>query len=178
MKRILWFLALWLVGCAIDPPPGVKPVSDFDLDRYLGHWYEIARLDHVFERGLSEVTATYELGEDGGVRVRNRGYDARIGTWKEAEGHAAFVGAPTVGSLKVSFFGPFYGGYHIIALDQEQYAWAMIAGPSRDYLWILARIPQLPPDVQARLLAQAQALGFATDQLIWVRHHRDDAHRP
>ena len=165
----------WLAGCAVAPPPGVKPVSDFDLNRYLGCWYEIARLDHSFERGLSQVSATYGLREGGGVRVLNRGYDERTGVWKEAEGRAFFIGDPRVGSLKVSFFGPFYGGYHIIALDQAQYAWTLIAGPSRDYLWILARSQRLPPEVREKLLQQAQALGFATDQLIWVQHDREDA---
>ena len=177
MKRSLWFLVLWLAGCALAPPPGVTPITGFDLDRYLGRWYEIARLDHSFERGLRDVTATYHRREDGGVRVLNRGYDERTGVWKEAEGRAFFIGDPTVGSLKVSFFGPFYGGYHIIALDHEQYAWAMIAGPNRDYLWILARTRTLPPDVRARLVEQAKALGFATDGLIWVRHDQEDAHR-
>jgi len=164
-----------LAGCAVAPPPGVTPVTDFDLDRYLGRWYEIARLDHPFERGLSQVSATYGLREGGGVQVLNRGYDERTGVWKEAEGRAFFIGDPRVGSLKVSFFGPFYGGYHIIALDQAQYTWALIAGPSRDYLWILARSQRLPPEVREKLLQQAQALGFATDQLIWVQHHQEDA---
>ncbi len=175
MKRSLWFLVLGLVGCAIAPPPGVQPVSDFDLDRYLGRWYEIARLDHAFERGLSQVSATYRRRDDGGVQVLNRGYDERTGVWKEAEGRASFIGEPTVGSLKVSFFGPFYGGYHIMALDQESYTWAMIAGPSRDYLWILARTRQLPSAVREALLQQAQALGFATEELIWVKQDREDA---
>jgi apolipoprotein D and lipocalin family protein len=175
LKRGLLFLALWLAGCAVAPPRGVTPITGFDLDRYLGRWYEIARLDHAFERGLSDVTATYGVRDEGGVQVRNRGYDERAGIWKEAEGRAYFIGEPTVGSLKVSFFGPFYGGYHIIALDRDQYAWAMISGPGRDYLWILARSRQLPPAVRERLLKQAQALGFATDQLIWVKQDREDA---
>jgi apolipoprotein D and lipocalin family protein len=175
VKRGLLFLIGWLAGCAVAPPPGVTPITGFDLNRYLGRWYEIARLDHRFERGLNDVTATYAMRDEGGIQVLNRGYDERTGVWKEAEGRASFIGDPTVGSLKVSFFGPFYGGYHIIALDQEQYAWAMIAGPSRDYLWILARNRLLPPAVRERLRAQAQALGFATDQLIWVKQDREDA---
>lgn len=172
MKRSLWLLVLGLVGCAVAPPSGVTPITGFDLDRYLGRWYEIARLDHAFERGLSQVSATYNRRADGGVQVLNRGYDERAGVWKEAEGRAYFIGEPTVGSLKVSFFGPFHGGYHIIALDQENYTWAMIAGPSRDYLWILARTRQLPPVVRDRLLEQAKAMGFATDTLIWVKQDR------
>ena len=175
MKKLLFLLVWWLGGCAVAPPPGVTPVTGFELNRYLGAWYEIARLDHSFERGLSNVSATYGRRDDGGVQVLNRGYDDRAGVWKEAEGRAYFLGEPTVGSLKVSFFGPFYGGYHLIALDQDQYAWAMISGPSRDYLWILARTRQLPPAVVEQLLQQAKALGFATEELIWVKQDREEA---
>lgn len=169
MKRIVLSLVLVLGGCAVAPPSGVTPITGFELNRYLGKWYEIARLDHSFERGLSNVSATYSPREDGGVKVVNRGYDDRAGVWKEVEGRAYFTGEPSVGSLKVSFFGPFYGGYHIIALDKENYSWAMISGPSRNYLWILAREQELPPAVLEDLLQQARVLGFATDQLIMVR---------
>lgn len=175
MKKLLLFMTLLVGGCAVAPPSGVNPVSDFELNRYLGRWYEIARLDHSFERGLSNVSATYGLRDDGGVKVLNRGYDDRAGAWKDAEGRAYFIGGPTVGSLKVSFFGPFYGGYHIVALDKANYSWAMISGPNRDYLWILARTRQLSPTVLDELLRQARALGFATDQLILVKQDREDA---
>jgi apolipoprotein D and lipocalin family protein len=175
MKMMILSLLLLLGGCAVAPPSGVTPIAGFELNRYLGKWYEIARLDHSFERGLSNVSATYRPREDGGVKVVNRGYDDRAGIWKEVEGRAYFTGEPTVGSLKVSFFGPFYGGYHIIALDRENYSWAMISGPSRDYLWILARTRQLPPAVLNDLLEQSRALGFATDALIVVEQDREDA---
>lgn len=174
-QMILLSLLLGLGACAVAPPDGVTPIAGFELNRYLGVWYEIARLDHSFERGLSNVTARYSPREDGGIRVLNRGYDDRAGTWKEAEGRAYFIGEPTVGSLKVSFFGPFYGGYHLVALDQADYSWAMVSGPSRDYLWILARTRSLPPAVRDELLEQAKALGFATERLIWVEQNRDDA---
>ena len=175
MKMMILSLLLLLGGCAVAPPSGVTPITGFELNRYLGKWYEIARLDHSFERGLSNVSATYRPREDGGVKVVNRGYDDRAGIWKEVEGRAYFTGEPTVGSLKVSFFGPFYGGYRIIALDKENYSWAMISGPSRDYLWILARTRQLPPAVLNDLLEQSRALGFATDALIVVEQDREDA---
>ena len=119
---------------------------------------------------MTDVSATYSLAEDGSVRVLNRGYDPRRQRWKEALGRAVFTGAPDVGSLKVSFFGPFYGGYHIVALDQAAYRWAMVAGPDRDYLWILARDPVLPEVLRGQLVASAKAMGFATDALIWVSH--------
>jgi apolipoprotein D and lipocalin family protein len=175
MKKLLLCVAFLLGGCAVAPPSGVMPITDFELNRYLGKWYEIARLDHSFERGLSNVSATYSPREDGGVKVLNRGFDDRAGAWKDAEGRAYFIGEPTVGSLKVSFFGPFYGGYHIVALDKANYAHAMVGGPDRSYLWILSRTRQLPPAVLDDLLLQAKALGYATDQLIMVRQDRDDA---
>jgi apolipoprotein D and lipocalin family protein len=141
-----------------------------ELDRYLGTWYEIARLDHRFERGLSRVSANYTLRDDGGVRVINRGYDAAAGEWRQVDGKAYFIGSPDVGRLKVSFFGPFYAAYNIIALDEQDYQWAMVSGPNTDYLWILARDTRLDPALQQRLITQAQDAGFDTDELIFVEH--------
>lgn len=169
-------LALNLAACSTSPPEGLHPVSAFDIHRYLGQWYEIARLDHSFERGMSDVQATYTLMDDGSVKVINRGYDTQRQAWKEAVGRALFIGDSSTGSLKVSFFGPFYGGYHVIALDQENYRWSLVAGPDRDYLWILARDKTLPDEVRTQLVDQAKALGFATDKLIWVAQQRTDTH--
>src|SRR5574343_1084950 len=166
-------LGLTLAACSTAPPEGLRPVTSFDLDRYLGQWYEIARLDHSFERGMSDVNATYQLQDDGSVKVINRGYDTQRRAWKEAIGRALFIGDPGTASLKVSFFGPFYGGYHVIALDQN-YRWSLVAGPDRDYLWILARDKALPAEVREQLVAQAMALGFATEKLIWVEQTRTD----
>jgi apolipoprotein D and lipocalin family protein len=170
-------LAVFFLGCALlalsacshAPPAGVKAVSPFDAQRYMGQWYAIARLDHWFERGLSRVSAQYALRPDGSVSVINRGFDAAKGEWKQVQGRALFVGDPSTASLKVSFFGPFYGGYHVVALD-EQYQWAMVMGPDTGYLWILAREPRLPAAVKDRLMQQAAALGVDTRQLIWVDH--------
>lgn len=164
-------LPLLLSACSTTAPSGLHPVTPFELNRYLGQWYEIARLDHSFERGMSDVNATYQLQDDGSVKVINRGYDTQRQAWKEAVGRALFIGDPTTASLKVSFFGPFYGGYHVIALDTD-YRWSLVAGPDRDYLWILARDKTLPLEVREQLLSQAKALGFATDQLIWVEQTR------
>jgi len=169
--RLLSLLAVAVLvsGCT-GIPAGVEPVRDFELERYLGTWHEIARLDHPFERGLERITATYELRADGGVRVLNRGIEVKEGTWREAEGKAYFIGSPDVGRLKVSFFGPFYGAYNIMALDEEGYRWAMICGPDTDYLWILSREPALPEGVLERLLALASAKGFDTGKLVYVEH--------
>ena len=165
---------LTLVACSTAPPEGLRPVTSFDINRYLGQWYEIARLDHSFERGMSDVNATYQLQDDGSVKVINRGYDTRKQAWKEAIGRALFIGDSQTASLKVSFFGPFYGGYHVIALDEQNYRWSLVAGPDRDYLWILARDKTLPAEVREQLLSQAKALGFATNKLIWVEQKRTD----
>ena len=167
MKRLGFFAALGLFGCA-GAPEGIVAVKGFDLYRYLGAWYEIARLDHSFERGLFNVTATYSLADDGTVRVLNRGYDPGRKRWKEATGKARFSSSPDIGQLKVSFFGPFYGGYNIIELDQAGYSYALVCGPSRAYLWILSREPKLEAAVQNRLVDKARELGFDTNKLVFV----------
>ncbi len=128
---------------------------------------EIARLDHPFERGLSRVTADYAINDDGTVKVTNRGYDAKKGKWSEAIGKGRFAGPTDIGSLEVSFFGPFYGGYHVVALDDD-YGWAMVIGNNRNYVWILSRTPALEDSVLQPLLRQASEIGVATDALIWV----------
>ena len=169
MKRYMTLLALaWallLTACNGGTPEGIAPVKPFELKPYLGVWHEIARLDHSFERGLTQVSATYSMNEDGSVRVLNRGWDAARGKWKEAVGRAVFVGASDEGRLKVSFFGPFYGGYNIIEYDPAHYT--MICGPDRSYFWILAREPKLDQATLDRLLQRAKALGFDTDKLIY-----------
>ena len=163
-------VALTLVACkSPTPPKGVKPVSDFNASRYLGKWYEIARLENRFEKGMEQVTATYGLRSDGGITVLNRGYDPIKNRWKESEGKAYFTGAPTTAALKVSFFGPFYGGYNVIKLDKD-YQHVLVSGPNRDYLWILSRSTTLPETVKQDFLATARELGFPVQQLVWVKH--------
>ena len=169
MKTLLLLIILTMTGC-IGSPEGVISVKQFEVNRYLGKWYEIARLDHRFERGLTGITAEYSLKDDGALKVINSGYDVDTGELEQAEGKAYFTGASDVGRLKVSFFGPFYGGYHIIALDKQAYQYAMVAGPDRDYLWILARTPNLEPVILDELIARAKAFGFAVDKLIYTGH--------
>lgn len=169
MRTILMSFALLLTGC-VGLPEGVEPVDRFDAERYLGTWYEVARLDHSFERGLSRVSATYSRRDDGGIRVLNRGYDAKKQQWKEAEGKAYFVAGQDRGYLKVSFFGPFYGAYVVAELDHEHYQYSLVSGPDRSYLWILSRTPQMDPATQKRLIDKAAALGFDTGKLIFVAH--------
>ncbi|WAR43674.1 lipocalin family protein [Methylomonas rapida] len=169
MWRVLLICICSCLTACTGIPEGVRPISGFELDRYLGTWHEIARLDHSFERGLSEVTAEYSLRDDGGVKVINSGYDNEEKQRRSAEGKAYFVETPDIGRLKVSFFGPFYGAYNIIELDKENYQYVMIAGNSKDYLWILARTPTLPQNVLTRLVEQARALGFPTQDLIYLQ---------
>ena len=156
-----------LAGC-VGIPKGTTAVEPFTLDRYLGRWYEIARLDHRFEDGLDCVTATYSRRDDGGVRVLNRGVDLSKGEPNEAIGKAYFVAGEDTGRFKVSFFGPFYAGYNVLALDDD-YSTALIGGPNRDYLWILARRPQLPDAERAALVNQASVMGFDTVELIYPK---------
>lgn len=166
-NALLIFIAIFLTAC-LGTPEGVKPVEQFNLDRYLGKWYEIARLDHSFERGLENVTAEYSLKEDGGVRVVNRGYSVKDDKWKQAEGKAYFVGGPDQGYLKVSFFGPFYGSYVVFELDQQNYQYAFVSGPDTSYLWFLSRTPVVSRQLMDRFIQRAKALGFDTDKLIMV----------
>lgn len=167
VKRALCLLLISLCGCA-RIPEGIIPVKGFDVHRYLGTWYEIARLDNSFERGLIYVTATYALNEDGSLRVINRGFDPKLNRWKEAQGRAYFVTEPDQGRLKVSFFRPFYGGYNILEIDDKNYSYALVCGNTRSYLWILARHPKLSETVTASLIQKAKKLGFETDELIFV----------
>ena len=166
---LLFITSVLLLQACSQLPENIEPVTDFDVNRYLGTWYEIARLDHSFERGLQQVTAEYSLRDDGGIKVVNRGFDTQKQEWDEATGKAYFVGDKNIGQLKVSFFGPFYGGYNIIALD-EAYQYAMVCGPDRSYLWILARTPDLDQSIVDNLVKAAGGLGFATQELIYVDH--------
>lgn len=171
-NKLLWLLAVLLSACT-GQPEGVTTIKSFDASQYLGTWYEIARLDHSFERDLEKVTATYSLRDDGGIRVINRGFNPKTGEWKEAEGKAYFIDPPNAdktntGRLKVSFFGPFYGAYNIIELDKPYYNYVMLCGPDKSYFWILSRTPQLAYPIKQDLIAKAKELGFATDKLIYV----------
>ncbi|MCK2184173.1 lipocalin family protein [Halomonas sp. YJPS3-2] len=148
-------------------PQGTQVVDGFDAERYLGRWYEIARLDHSFEEGLDCVTADYARRDDGGIRVINRGVDLATGEVDVAEGKAYPTGEPGQGRLKVSFFGPFYAGYNVLALDDD-YGWALVAGPDRDYLWILSRTPELPDAIYRDLVERAASLEFPVNELIEV----------
>jgi apolipoprotein D and lipocalin family protein len=169
MKIILLILSTLFLGGCLGMPDNVSPVKDFQLDRYLGKWYEIARLDHSFERGLQQVTAEYALRDDGGVSVKNRGFSTDKKAWSEAIGKAYFVNDPGEAYLKVSFFGPFYGSYVIFELGKN-YEYAFVSGPDLSYLWLLSRKKKVDPAVMSRFIKKSQELGFDTNELLLVEH--------
>lgn len=174
MKRLTMPGRLFLIGClslflmsCTSLPKDIKPVGNFQLSQYLGDWYEIARLDHSFERGLTQISANYSLREDGGVRVLNKGFSIEKQEWKTAEGKAYFVEDSNTAHLKVSFFGPFYGTYVVFALDAD-YQFAFVTSYNKDYLWFLSRTPEVSDDMKIKFLQTAHAKGFDVDELIWV----------
>ncbi len=170
MKKSAIFI--YLMSCFFSACTGIPndltAVNDFEVNRYIGTWYEVARLDHHFERGLNNISATYSLRDDGGVTVINKGWNQEKSKWEQAEGKAYFAGQPNEGRLNVSFFGPFYGAYNIIDLDKKDYSYSMVTGSDKSYFWILSRTKQLPKSIQDRLIAKAKDLGFTTDKLIFV----------
>ncbi len=168
---LILFFSLFLNACT-TVPEGVTPVSDFEINKYLGKWYEIARLDHSFERGLDRVNAEYSLREDGGVKIINKGYSNQDKDWNEAEGKAYFVKAKDEGHLKVSFFGPFYGSYIIFELDKEDYQYSFVSGNNRSYLWLLARTPTVSQNIIDKFIVRSNELGFEMEKLIYVNQSK------
>ncbi|MEI5637916.1 MULTISPECIES: lipocalin family protein [unclassified Pseudoalteromonas] len=164
----LFFFMLLLTACT-GLPENIKPVKQFDVERYAGTWYEIARLDHSFERGMQNVTAAYSLNDDGSIKVINKGYVTAEQTWKEAIGKAKFVEDENTAHLKVSFFGPFYGSYVVFELDSD-YQYAYVTSYNRDYLWLLSRTPTVDEAVMDNFIATATEKGFASDELIFMEH--------
>ena len=148
-------------------PENIKPVEKFQLDKYLGTWYEIARLDHSFERGMDQVSATYSMREDGGVKVLNKGFQTQKQQWQESVGKAYFVQGENTGHLKVSFFGPFYGTYVVFELGSE-YQYAFIAGNDYDYLWLLSRTPVITDQLRTEFIDLVESKGYVVEDLIWV----------
>lgn len=154
-------------------PQKAKPVENFEVNRYLGTWYEVARFDFRFEKDLDNTSANYTLDKKGNVIVLNSGYNFVKNKWSKADGLAKFRGDKNIAALKVSFFGPFYSGYNVIALD-ENYQYALIAGKNLDYLWILSRTKELPDEIKTEYLKIAEEIGYDTSRLIWIKHDKDD----
>ena len=168
-------MLLVLSACTQPMPPHAEKsiIRSFDPQQYIGTWYEIARLDNRFEKGLEQVTAHYSIEADGTLKVINRGFNPTTAKWSEAIGKAKFAEAPNAdgsrtGRLKISFFGPFYGEYNILEIDKPYYNYALVSS-GHDYLWILSRTPQLTYPIKQHLMAKAKELGYATDQLLFIK---------
>lgn len=170
-RALLWAALIGLASCT-SLPENIEPVTGFEAERYLGTWYEIARLDHSFERGLSNVRAKYSRNEDGSIKVINRGYNEEKGQWEEADGRAVFVEDKNTAHLKVSFFGPFYASYVVFELDKQAYSYAYVTGYNRDYLWFLSRTPEVSDEALDAFRKQAKAEGFDLEELIVVDQSR------
>ncbi len=168
--NFILILMIMFTSCSTIPD-GAVAVKPFDVNKYLGKWYEIARLDFRFERDLNNTTAEYSLREDGKIKVDNKGFNTRTKEWKQAIGKAKFAGDKDVAMLKVSFFGPFYSGYNVIALDPD-YKYALIAGKNLKYLWILSRETTIPEDIKQNYLKTAEGLGYKIADLVWVEHDK------
>jgi len=155
---------LCLVGCVSGPKVDNTPVSELDLGRYLGEWYEIARFDHSFERGIEQAKANYTQNEDGTIKVVNSGI--KNGNPKTAVGKGKLTDTPAL--LRVSFFGPFYADYRVMKIDVD-YTYALVGSGGASYLWILSRTSVLPESAKNELVAEAKRRGYDTDKLIWVK---------
>ena len=163
---VVMLLSACTLSACTGVPKGIEPVKNFELEKYLGTWYEIARLDHFFERGLSNVSAQYTLADNGDVVVTNRGYSASKNQWKEAIGRAKFKGESDTAHLKVSFFGPFYASYVVFELDDYQQAF--VVGNKLKFLWYLSRTPSVSESDRKKFLQKVKSMGFDVTDLIWV----------
>lgn len=163
--------SLVISSCKVSIPNGASAVKPFDQSKYLDKWYEIARLDFKFEKNLNNTTAEYSLNPDGSIKVDNQGYNYVKKKWKQSIGKAKFVNDTNEGRLKVSFFGPFYSGYNVIAVDKD-YNYALVAGNNLDYLWILSRTTKIPENIKQEYLALAKSIGYKTEDLVWVEHDK------
>jgi len=170
-SAILSIILIWFFSSCRSIPKNAVAVKPFDSKKYLGDWYEIARLDFRFEKIFNNTTANYSLNPDGSIKVINRGYNYKTKEWKQAIGKAKFVADTTEAKLKVSFFGPFYAGYNVLAIDAE-YKYALIAGKNLNYLWLLSRERTMPESVKQNYLQKAKDLGYNISELIWVEQNK------
>ncbi|WP_312078893.1 lipocalin family protein [Chryseobacterium sp.] len=176
-QKIIFSVAAGVLGllilnsCSVGIPENAVAVQNFNSEKYLGKWYEIARFDYKFEKDMDNVTATYSLNEKGNIKVQNRGYNYVKKEWKESVGEARFVNSKTEARLKVSFFKPIWAGYNVIDIDDD-YQYALVVGHNVKYIWILSRSTEIPESIRLRFLEKAQKLGYNTDDLIWVKHNQ------
>lgn len=177
MKKKKFAVSVWiLLGLVLlqacsQVPKGAVVVSFFKIEKYLGKWYEIARLDFRYEKDLNNTTVEYSLNSDGTIKVKNQGYNYKKKKWVHFVGKAKFADTENIAMLKVSFFGPFFSNYNIIALDAD-YKYALIVGKNKNYLWILSRDKTIPEDVKQVYLKIAEDLDYNTSDLVWVEHDK------
>lgn len=166
---MLGLVVLATVACSKSDDIVTTTVPTLDLQQYVGKWYEVARFDHRFERGLVGCTANYSINDDGTIKVVNAGYKESLnGEYKETEGKARRPDDKVPGKLEVSFFLWFYSDYNVMLLADD-YRYALIGSKSSDYLWILSRTPELDPADKELILREATSRGYNTDGLIWVK---------
>ncbi len=162
---IITSFVLLFTACSSKNPP-LQTVEKVELNKYLGTWYEIARFEHFFERDCKNVTANYSMIDVETIKVINRCTKIQTNEKKEAIGRAYAIDESN-SKLKVSFFRPFYGDYWVLMLD-ENYKYAVVGTPSREYLWILARDSKLDEKIKNEILQKLPSLGFDSSKLIWT----------
>lgn len=165
-KILLPLSFIFLLTACSSKYPTLPTTKSVDLNKYLGTWYEIARYEHFFEKGCKNVTATYSLRQDGDLDVINRCVKIETGEKTQANGIAYSTNKDNT-KLKVSFFRPFWGDYWILMLDDD-YKYAVVGTPSREYLWILSRTSTISEELKNQILNKLPSLGFVTNKLIWT----------
>ena len=170
MNPKLLFMLFGILGFlwSCNKEENLVVVENFEVDKYIGKWYEIARFDSRFEKDLNQTTAEYSLGENGKIIVVNKGYNFKKNKWESVQGKAKFAQTKNLGDLKVSFFGPFYAPYKILQLDNN-YQYALVTS-GKDYLWILSREKTIPDNIKNQYLNYAKLLGYTIQNLTWVDH--------
>lgn len=163
LKKLLFIVVLSSCSTSIE----TNVVKDFKANKYLGKWYEIARFDNRFEKGLDNVSATYTKIKQNKIRVINRGYNKEKKNWKEAKGIALLNKNPEIGKLRVSFFWPFFGDYNILYIDEE-YEHAIVGSKSKDYLWLLSRHYTINEEQKDMLTTKIENLGYDINNLIYI----------
>lgn len=160
-------LMISFVGCIDEKQhPPLATVSRVDINRYLGLWYEIARIDHSFQKDCVASTAEYSLRPDGSIKVVNKCRKKDIqGELASVEGKAWVIDKDTNAWLKVQFFWPFRGDYVIIDLDGKDYSYAVVGHPSRDYLWVLSRVPQMDDGTYREILNKISQQGYDINRI-------------
>lgn len=170
MKKIFLILAALSVGAYFyygkTRHVEIPELPNFDMSKYLGKWYEIARLDHSFERGLEQVNAEYSLGKSGKILVVNKGYSPKKNAWQEAQAHAE--GTSVKSHFKV-YFVPLIGGQYQVAYINDDYTQAVVSGGTKDYLWFLSRTPVISEADKEKLCAIATKLGYNVSPLIYTK---------